>query len=531
MTRTDLPYLVVRHFKGLSDSGQIQLRDIYLPGANEALAEAALLAECARHPGTFGNPPNVYSYPLASRHERSGLFPHYIHGFAARQARIASACDEEPQGVVRYIDIRQFYPSIRRDLALSVWRKAAEAADLAQYWYALGEKLIEDHSSIAAGNEACILTGPMFSHLLGNLVLRKADEELSSKLPVTYVRYVDDITLIGPEAAVNESLSIVRAKLLEIGDFRIHEDTSPKSLVVPACQWVSCRHDFSQSTREISWMTLVGDLRKFLIVSPNLREELQKGFLNEGYRLPILDYSNAVFEQSYVERFDRWFRSRWIRQKAKSITIANLLEQAQSLRASIETELLDLLRDFDEVDDFERKRRVPKLRYRAGRLAYLATEDTLTRTAKLVHNIPEMYLHAVAMNAIASGCIDDAIRLGANAAQAIAQPLRAARKDAYLAQSNLGTQELQSLAVLRLNGVNVQGLYESLFQKCELLNFAEHGASRALMTSGDPFLREISSLHGICEVPRHPEVLESVFDEDEELTLDVLEQLQRSLSI
>jgi hypothetical protein len=142
-----------------------------------------------------------------------------------------------------------------------------------------------------------------------------------------------------------------------------------------------------------------------------------------------------------------------------------------------------------------------------------------------------MYLHAVAMNAIASGCIDDAIRLGANAAQAIAQPLRAARKDAYLAQSNLGTQELQSLAVLRLNGVNVQGLYESLFQKCELLNFAEHGASRALMTSGDPFLREISSLHGICEVPRHPEVLESVFDEDEELTLDVLEQLQRSLSI
>ena len=41
--RTDLPYIQVQHFKETDGNGKAKHRAIYLPGANEALAEAALL--------------------------------------------------------------------------------------------------------------------------------------------------------------------------------------------------------------------------------------------------------------------------------------------------------------------------------------------------------------------------------------------------------------------------------------------------------------------------------------------------------
>jgi len=50
------------------------------------------------------------------------------------------------------------------------------------------------------------------------------------------------------------------------------------------------------------------------------------------------------------------------------------------------------------------------------------------------------------------------------------------------------------------------------------------------MTSGNAFIREIACLHGIAPGPRHPEMLESVFDEDEDLAIDAVDQLQQSLS-
>ena len=41
------------------------------------------------------------------------------------------------------------------------------------------------------------------------------------------------------------------------------------------------------------------------------------------------------------------------------------------------------------------------------------------------------------------------------------------------------------------------------------------------------FLRELACLHGLAD-PRHPATLESVFDKDEHLAIDAVEQLQDS---
>jgi hypothetical protein len=51
----------------------------------------------------------------------------------------------------------------------------------------LGEKILSDHVAVAAKTENCdgVLTGPMFSHLIGNLVLREVDVRMNEAMPGT----------------------------------------------------------------------------------------------------------------------------------------------------------------------------------------------------------------------------------------------------------------------------------------------------------------------------------------------------------
>jgi hypothetical protein len=100
LTRTDLPYFRALHFKDSAPGGQVEHRPIFLPSANEALAEAALLDECANHPQAFANPTCVFSYELSRGEERKGIFQPYFGGLQKRHQAIAEACDAYPNGVV-----------------------------------------------------------------------------------------------------------------------------------------------------------------------------------------------------------------------------------------------------------------------------------------------------------------------------------------------------------------------------------------------------------------------------------------------
>ncbi|MHB1590986.1 MAG: RNA-directed DNA polymerase [Sulfuricella sp.] len=528
LTRTDLPYLHVHHFKDLSGGAKVSHRPMFLPSANEALAEAALLDMCAKHPQAFSNPACVFSYPLSSGKDRSGIFPHYSAGLRERHDAIAQACDDFPGGVVRYIDIKKFYPSIRPDLALSAWKTRAEAAGLENRWRMLGEKLIDDHSKLATGSNPSILTGPMFSHLIGNLVLRQLDE-LAGSLPAQYFRYVDDITLVGSKKAVADSLKIIRARLGDLG-LDIHDDVSPKSLELPAKEWIGGRNDFRQSSRAISWMTLIGDLKRFLLANPEDHQHLHDAFRSEGFRIPVRDYSYAVYERSYLEGVKRWAQTRWFRRVLAKVSIDTLLHQARWLRGTYESEFKEIFDGFGKASAYERKRRIPKLRYRAGRLNYLATDDTLASISSMADSVPELHLQSLVMSATASGNIDRVLELGTNAAQAAAQPMRAGGKTATMTLSNLSEVQEQALAVIQLNGIQVDLQGVGAAPNSELLRCAVIGSSAHLMSSSNPFIRELACLHGIGSGPRHPEMLESVFDEDEDLAVDAVDQLQQSLS-
>jgi hypothetical protein len=167
------------------------------------IAESALLAECA-HVGTaFLGSSSVYSYMLASGNERRGVFLPYFSGFRRRHEDIARAARQHHNGVVLYADIRRFYPSISTEVARRTWETAAGLSKLPQWARDLGMRLIENYASACEPKEEKgIVTGPMFSHLIANLVLRTLDEEMSRLLPGGYFRYVDDIAMVGSQSDV-----------------------------------------------------------------------------------------------------------------------------------------------------------------------------------------------------------------------------------------------------------------------------------------------------------------------------------------
>lgn len=527
--RTVTPYLRSFHFKDKKADGTVIHRELYLPGPNEALAEAVLLSECSSNKHAFSNPECVFSYNLTHGADRSGIFQQYMGGLKARHYAIAKACDDCPDGEVLCTDIKRFYPSITIDFALKAWQRHAELACLPEHHRVLGEKIIDEHGKVGGQGNRTILTGPMFSHLLANLVLRELDDECLNNLSVKYFRYVDDITIVGNQNDIQQSLEIIRIRLGDLG-LSLHDNSSPKNYTVSTNKWLEGRNDYHESRRPISWKSLVGDLKRFLLQHPEEWKNLQRIFQDEGFRIPVRDYSETILESTCLERIYTLAQRCWFRRKAQQVSIPSLLNQARWLRKTYEDEFYKLFEKTNNNDGYDKKRRIPKLRYRMARLIYLGTDDTLSSIYPMAKELEELQFHAEVMKTVATANIDGIISFGTNAAQAAAQPIKAGGRSVSLNMSKMSPVQEQSLAVFLLNGVVVKKDCLTLQTNSKLLHFAKKGVDIELMKCSDPFLQELACLHGLSNKPYHPEILDTVFDKDEELAIDAIDQLQQSFS-
>ena len=524
-TRNALPYFHAHNFKEFGQDGRIQTRSLHLPGANEALAESALLAACAQHSDVFDSPECVFSYKLSREKYRDGVFENYAKGLRRRHAAVEDAAYKSAGGVVQYVDIKKFYPSIRQELARAAWQKNCAKAKMPNHMTALGERLIEDHCAVARDGEDGLLTGPMFSHLLANLVLHDLDIEMSENLPVRYFRYVDDIILVGKIDEVNASLLIVESKLAELS-FHLHPEGSEKRLRVPVHEWLEGANDFRSPWSQKSWPAFVYNLKRFLLIQKGDCGSLRDRLLEAGFRLPVIDYSAIIYEAGWVERVKNRAKEKWYRARALSITPESLLEQAKWLRDYYRTELEQLLADIAEATGYQRKRLVPKMRYAAGRLVYLVDEAVLADLGARLIDVQELHLHGHVMLAVAHRQLDKLLPLGVNAAQAAAQPLAANDLETSISAYVFGDIEQQSLAILIMNGVRVKPLTGSIEADSELMRVALRGCDPELMRSQNAFLRELACLHGLAPEPRHADMFKTAFDQDDDLVLDAIDQLQ-----
>lgn len=525
LRRSARPYFKSSHFKEIDSDGRVKHRDIWLPGPNEAVAETALLARCAQAATAFAGGESVYSYRLSSPHSVAGTFEPYFDGFRNRHRRIGAACKDAKQGVVHYTDIAKFYPSITADTASRAWRAACDRARLENCWIELGDKILADHSAVDSDCNG-LLTGPMFSHLIGNLVLRHVDERMRAIESVVYHRYVDDMVLVGPEARVDRARETLR-KILEDTGLKLHD--GKKDYRISVAEWLPAARDFEDSVDSKAWAGLVAGLRRALLRGPESQATMAQVFEQNEIRLPLVDHSTVAHEHSYLGRLKDlagmpWFRRHHARQSPEV-----LLRAALGLRQRLVDDLRETLHKLRHLTGFERTRRLPRLRFCAGRLAYLGREADLAEFGAALSNVPDLRLHGALLSAIATKDVSTILGFGANAVQAVAQPLRALDVRVRCQPPKWTREERLGVAILSMNGVATDRVPPHGDVVSEIEKLAHWtGCGAELMRSEDPFIREVACLHGHDRDPRHGATLNSAFDRNEQLSYDVLTLLEVS---
>lgn len=454
-TRNLPTYFEAQHFKEIQDNGQVLHRSILLPGPNEVLSEAVLLAECSKH-DVFEPLPCVYSYRLTKQGDRSGIFEPYFSGFRQRHQDVSNACREYSEGTVLYTDIKKFYPNIRALQASEAWARSCRDTPIPKYLSALGHKLLEDHSlTCKMHNQGHgLLTGPMFSHLIANQLLRPVDEAMSGAFPGKYFRYVDDVIIVGSTEETRSGQKQLADLLGEL-DLELHGEEGDKTFSVDSAGWLKGADDFDDEHGRY-WMMFVGDLRRFLIAKPLERAALAAAFTSEGFNIPLPNYLAAASEAGPMQRLSDFLsKYRWAGKSIQQISSSLLLGFAKGMRIVFTERLDHLLKVSPDVRGYERKRLIPKLRYFGGRLLYLGTPEMQIEFSTGLRRYPELQLLAVVLESVATRDVTRLLSLGSNAVQSAAQVLRLSAAPVRYSLEALGETELQGLAILQINGVKL----------------------------------------------------------------------------
>lgn len=408
-------------------------------------------------------------------------------------------------------------------VAKSAWTSATNNSSLPSIYKDLGSCLIEKHFAQSQKDYTgkCLLTGPIFSHLIANLVLTEVDEKMWKITNGKYWRYVDDIAMLGSDDEL-KSWRVTLKKLFEKLELELH--TGNKDYSVTSCEWLTSENDFNNETSK-PWMRLVGDIKKFLLANPHKHKQLTDAFTQNNINLPILHYSEEIYEKAYLQKItDRFAAYRWSWKNVKAISIDSILDSITETRTFYHEKITSALNEYSIANEFERKRLIPKIRYAAGRLTLVAPTDLLLRLAEELYTVKELFLLSEIMRAVASKDVSRIIMLGTNAAQATAQLLKTSDIPVTFSTSALSPVVRTSLAILKMNGIQFNNEFSS---KEDIYTFATGENMNELMNSNDPFIKEISSLHGIQD-SLHDQMLNTAFARDEELAIDLINQLQQS---
>jgi hypothetical protein len=335
------------------------------------------------------------------------------------------------------------------------------------------------------------------------------------------------MVLVGSADQVTKGRELLRSILSEMG-FLLHEEG--KDYEVDSNTWLEGAHDFDGSESKI-WTYLTANIKRFLIERSDERNALVSAFSESGINIPLLDYSNAVLESSYLERVSDWLVKRpWFFKSRRVLTIQEIVDYALQARHFYSERINTILSQRPEADGYARKRLIPKLRFYAGRISFLSTPDVLSSVSSALVDYPELFLQSSVLNTVQSRNVSSLLKLGTNAVQAAAQILRIQKSPVTCSLPSFTEVELQGLAILRLNGIEIN-FTEDVFEKTisDVLNQFALGNNRLeLMRSGDLFIKEISCLRGIDESFRHELLLDTAFDRDEKLIFDVISQLHQS---
>ena len=505
-------YHEVRQFKSRLASGEIEYRKLFIPTPSETLAEACLLDVCARSGGPFSPRPNVYSYRLATVADKRGVYEPFYVGYRQRQTAVAAAARRYPNAVLVTADIRNFYPSIRPVDAKAAW--GAAATKLPQWARELGHKLIENYSAESEGKTGA-LVGPLFSHLVADLVLAPLDAELSAILPSGYFRYVDDVVLLGSADAVQKAVDQFKESLGKLG----MEPHGGKWGKFSGKVWTAEGDSSLWEQRQVSWKSIVGRIKQMAVTRPELQDELQEGLRAGGVRFRPSRYAAVASERSYSQNLLRWLEGKTFRRGVRRQTVPLICADLEALREYYCGQCKVLSVESARAKGHARKVRVQKLRKLAFRLLYVAKREDFTALADQLRPVAETEVHAAMFSSLASGDITELLKYGSPAAYAVADPLKSEHQSVTYSDFPRDVPQSQALAVFAAHGMLQEPPKWRPASGVEAFcGWKEEGQGEAeLSAESSPYFFKLSCLHGVGEPKRHPTLLETAFDPYEDL--------------
>lgn len=362
----------------------------------------------------------------------------------------------------------------------------------------------------------------MISHLIGNLVLREIDEDMARHIPNGYFRYVDDVAIVAPPHIALAAEQRLGENLKKLG-FNLNDD---KRLETAADKWLESANDFDDAPG-ISWKTFIGDMKRLLLLYPDAIFPLRETFQKAGLRIQPLNYGEVVQGRDYLERLRDLMKLRWFRRSVRQrVGINSVLVQCIFLRNDLLRELRSLLAGFERLRNYERKRKLYRLKFLIARMLYLGSKEELQEISAAISGVTEMAMAAAAYDAVISRDVSQLLRYGPSAAQAAAQALRADGDVVFCKNVDwTKTRVVQACGVFQLNGLVVES--DIPIPNAAVLRFSRWSEdSIDLFRSADSYFRELGCIHGMDDPDANRWAIETAFDRDDDIVFDIQETMQ-----
>ena len=469
-------FLKIKHFKCVVNN-EIKFREIHIPSPNDIISESVLISECAKYDSFYTNSA-VYSYLLNDTNE--SIYKHYTNGLNKRFSSIQKACRDKTN-----------IPSLYLELGKTFINK-----------YKIEQKEVKNPG---------LLIGPMFCHLLANLYLKEIDSFMKKTTLNRYWRYVDDIVIMGNKKEIELFSKELHQKMKNLG-LDLHDKS--KFFRLTTDEWLANESGIDPNL-SWKWPKLIGSIKKIAIYQPEKINQLKKIFNEMEVRLEILDYSREVKSAFISFKFFEWLKRNI---QSEKTSIEDIINYTENLRNKY-FELFNKAIKMQVSNELESKTRITRIKYLVGRLIYLAKEKDLKVILENLVEIPELLIQYEIIKTIITRDISTIVKLGTNASQAVAQVVKQTEATLKCTLDPSDKDVIFALSIFKFHGIKIE-FTEPTEIKNSFYDFASGDIDSALETDST-YLRQLISLHGRDD-SKHEGMLNTLFDENESLSFDVL---------
>ena len=426
-----------------------EYRECLAPSPLTAVAEAVVLAQLSAVPA-FSVPSRAFSYLWPRSTQTGASYEFFAEGYKRRNAEIGVQL-LSPNRVAVIMDLKGFYPSVDKGRIESNLKSLLAASDTEASFGT--DAILNFYAQVLSAGAGGIPIGPASCHVLGHVVLKDVDLELTKAYGGNYFRYVDDIIVVCDRADAPRAMSRVQECVRAHG-FQVNTD---KTLVLDGQEW---RHNILRPDvdDEDDFRRFTHDLAVYLAFHPGRAVSVGQMLADGGLSMPMLRV-NALATYPRFRYFIGRQHARGGLPHAFRLVIAQdrqFLDRGLRLKRTYENSLSRLVQERREDSPNSRRWQVQRVRRVTNSLFYLRTFSEWSGSSYLFDSFPELVEQRALSEALSSGTVNPILAFYGRGPAAFSELwAEHGDRDARLAPlpSAITPAERDSLVTLRLHGV------------------------------------------------------------------------------